>query len=513
MYLSHYLEHLSGVLARTQTEHDPQISGPVVEDSRQVQPGSIFVARSGGSADGHRFIAKAVEAGAAVVFGTRPAEDVECAVPYVQVTDGPLALAELAAAHFGFPSRRLTVIGVTGTDGKTSTSNLIYSIMKQAGIAVGMISTIKAVLGSREAETGLHVTTPTSPEVHGYLREMVDNGLSHCVLEATSHGLAQRRVGMVDFDVAVVTNIQHEHLDFHGTWQNYRDAKGMLFDALNDSARKPGVPKFAVINRDDANSYEYLLGKPADLQLVYGVEQGDYHVSALSFDTDRTRFMLHTHDGASARIETALVGRFNISNILAAAAATYALGVPLEAIVAGVAALEVIPGRMERIDEGQDFLAVVDFAHTPNALRNALEAARVMIEPPGRVIAVWGSAGLRDPGKRTLMGEVSGELADITVITAEDPRTESLEKIMGQSLEAAISRGAVEGQSVILVPDRGEAIYRACQMAGAADIVIACGKGHEQSMCFGETEYPWDDRDAMRAALRGKPLRTLPTAQ
>ncbi len=513
MRLSQYMEHLSGVLARTRPEQDPEISGPAVEDSRQVVHGSIFVARAGGSADGHRFIGAAADAGAVAVFGTRPVNAVDSTVPYIQVADGPLALAELAASYYGFPARQLTVIGVTGTDGKTSTSNLIYSIMKEAGIAAGMISTIKAVLGNREAETGLHVTTPSSPEVHGYLREMVDNGLTHCVLEATSHGLAQRRVGMVDFDVAVVTNIQHEHLDFHGTWENYRDAKGLLFDALTKGARKPGVPKLAVINRDDANSYGYLLGKAADTQLAYGVDQGDYHVTDLSFDTDRTRFTLHTSDGSSTRIETALVGRFNISNILAAAAATYALGVSLDAIAAGVAALAVIPGRMERIDEGQDFLAVVDFAHTPNALKNALEAARVMIEPPGRVIAVWGSAGLRDPGKRTLMGEVSAELADITIITAEDPRTENLEAIMAQSLRAAVSRGAVEGGTVFLVPDRGEAIYRACQMTGPADIVIACGKGHEQSMCFGETEYPWDDRDAMRAALRGEPLRTLPTAR
>lgn len=513
MQLSEYLQHIPDIIALSQPGSDPEIGGPVVENSRQVQPGGVFVARRGASADGHRFIGKAVEAGAVAIFGETPPAEVASSIPYVQVGNAARALAILAAVYEGFPARRLTVIGVTGTDGKTTTSNLIFNVLEVAGIRSGMISTIKAVLGGREADTGLHVTTPTAPEVQGYLREMVENGLTHVILESTSHGLAQHRVGAVDYDVAVVTNIQHEHLDFHGSWENYRDAKGMLFDALRQGERKAGVPKLAVVNLDDASSAGYLLTKPADRHLRYGIEQGDYRATELEFGADSTRFSVLGPDGLRLPIESALIGRFNVSNMLAAIAATHGLGISPAHIKAGIESLRAVSGRMERLDEGQGFLAVVDFAHTPNALRQALMAARLMIPAEGRVIAVWGSAGLRDPEKRTLMGEISGELADISVITAEDPRTEALDAIIERSAQAAISRGAVEGESLFRAPDRGEALYLACQMARPGDIVIACGKGHEQSMCFGEIEYPWDDREALRAALRGKPLKTLPTAR
>lgn len=494
---------------------DPLITAPVVEDSRAVQAGGVFVARMGRSADGHAYIADAVARGAAAVVGERAPQEVACAVPYVQVADGELALAHLAAAYYGFPSRRLVMIGVTGTDGKTTTTNLIYSILKAAGLRAGMISTINAVLGDETLDTGLHVTTPTAPEVQGYLARMVQAGLTHCVLEATSHGLAQWRVAAVDFDVAVVTNIQHEHLDFHGTWEAYREAKARLFWALMSSARKPGTPKVAVINRDDTGSADYLLAIPAERHITYGIGAGaaaDLSVEAVDYGPASTHLTVCLPDGASLALTSALIGEYNVSNILAAVAAAHGLGIAPQAIREGVEAVQAVPGRMERIDEGQDFLAVVDFAHTPNALRQALRTARLMIPPHGRVIVVFGSAGLRDPEKRGMMGRIAAELADLTVITAEDPRTESLEEIMAASARAAADAGGVEGQTFWRIPDRGEAIYFATQLARAGDIVLACGKGHEQSMCFGTVEYPWDDREAMRAALRGSPLRTLPTA-
>ncbi len=233
---------------------------------------------------------------------------------------------------------------------------------------------------------------------------------------------------------------------------------------------------------------------------------------------DRTRFILRLHSGQALRtpageavIETPLVGAYNVSNILAAAAVGAALDLPLAAIAAGIAAVRGVPGRMERIEAGQDFLAVVDFAHTPNALAQALKTAREMAD--GRVIVVFGCAGLRDREKRTLMGRIAGELADVVVLTAEDPRTESLEEILAASAAAAQETGKREGMDLFRVPDRGEAILRACQLACPGDLVIACGKGHEQSMCFGTTEYPWDDREAMRRALRGETLDALPTAR
>ncbi|MBN1430973.1 MAG: UDP-N-acetylmuramoyl-L-alanyl-D-glutamate--2,6-diaminopimelate ligase [Anaerolineae bacterium] len=516
MRLSELLVYVPNILNIGAVNADPEVVAPVVEDSRMVEPGGIFVARSGLSVDGHTYIAAAVDRGAVAVFGECLPVDVDCRVPYIQVVDGGLALAYLAAAQAGFPARNLVMIGVTGTDGKTTTSNLIFSILKSAGIKSGMISTVSAVLGDEEMDTGLHVTTPTSPDVQAYLSRMVKAGLTHCVLEATSHGLAQHRVAACDFDVAVVTNIQHEHLDFHGTWEHYRDAKAMLFRNLMAGTRKAQfTDKLAVINLDDAPSADYLRAIPADRHLCYAITGrpgAQVFARKIHYGASSTRLVVSIDGCQSLVIESALVGEFNVSNMLAAVAVARGLGISTGAIKAGIEAIKGVPGRMERIDEGQEFPAIVDFAHTPNALQRALEAARLMIPPTGRVIVVFGCAGLRDPEKRVMMGHIAAHLADLTVITAEDPRTESLDVIMAATAAACIEKGGIEGETFWRVPDRGEAILKAVQMAQVGDVVISCGKGHEQSMCFGTVEYPWDDRRAMRAALRGEPLRTLPTA-
>jgi UDP-N-acetylmuramoyl-L-alanyl-D-glutamate--2,6-diaminopimelate ligase len=378
-----------------------------------------------------------------------------------------------------------------------------------------MISTVSAVIGKTAVSTGLHVTTPTAPEIQMYLRQMVEAGLTHCVLETTSHGLAQGRVNGVDYDVAVITNLTHEHLDFHGSFEGYRAAKGLLFRALSGSYRKGSVPKCAVVNGDDEHA-AYFMGFEAERRVVYSV-RGEADVFARSWQLvpQGTRISL-ARAGQSAdadvQVLSPLVGLFNVQNVLAAAGAAVALNVPPTAISAGIEGVAPVPGRMERIDEGQDFTAIVDFAHTPNALRVALEAARQLTPAPGRVIAVFGSAGLRDREKRRLMAEVSVRLADISIFTAEDPRTESLDAILQVMAESAVRAGGTEGQAFFRVPDRGAALAFACSLARPGDLVIACGKGHEQSMCFGTVEYPWDDREALRAALRGTPLQTLPTA-
>jgi UDP-N-acetylmuramoyl-L-alanyl-D-glutamate--2,6-diaminopimelate ligase len=485
------------------------ITAPIVEDTRRVQPGGVFVARRGLTVDGHAYIPQAIEAGAVAVVG---ADDLTgLAVPYAQVSDPQAALGLLAAAYHGFPSRELVVIGVTGTDGKTTTSTLIHSILKQMTDGkTGYISTLEADLGGARADTGLHVTTPHAPEVQAYLAQMVANGLTHCVLEMTSIGLAEKRLSGVDVDVAVLTNLTHEHLDYHGTFENYRAAKGIMFEMLATSRRKPGQPKISVVNADDANA-NYYAAIPADAVLIYG-DKGVYKAQNVTFQPDGTYFDAITTNEVIIGIRLDLVGAFNIANALAAISLGHALGATADDIRTGLAAVKAIAGRMERIDEGQDFTALVDFAHTPNALKNALEAARVMLPDGKRLIAVFGSAGLRDVEKRRLMAETSAQLADITVLTAEDPRTESLDDILVMMATACIAQGGVEGETFIRVPDRGEALYQACQLAQPGDLVIACGKGHEQSMCFGTVEHPWDDRDALRAALRGAPLRTLPTA-
>ncbi len=491
----------------------------IAADSRQVKPGDLFVAIPGVNVDGGRFIPQAVEAGARVVVGELDAADLplqpDGAFTYVRVPNAREAWAWLCAAWCDFPSRKLTLIGVTGTDGKTSTVNLIYHILQAAGLESGMVSTVNARIGTEESDTGLHTTTPDPPDVQKYLAQMVEAGATHAVLEVTSHGLAQHRVSGCAFDVAVVTNITHEHLDAHGSLEAYQQAKARLFHGLTRAYRKPGVPKVAVLNRDD-DSYRYLSPIPADRWITYGLGGGaDVTARDVRFAPDQTRFTIYSAMG-QASIETSLVGAFNVSNILAAFSTGLALGIPTPAIAEGVAAMRGIPGRMERIEAGQDFLAIVDFAHTPNALARALETSRTMTgqagDRCGRVIVVFGCAGLRDREKRAMMGRIAGRLADLVIITAEDPRTESLEEIMAESVVTAQSEGKREGIDLWRTPDRSQAILKACRMARSGDVVIACGKGHEQSMCFGQIEYPWDDREAMRLALRGRTLDTLPTA-
>jgi len=514
MRLGYLVEILPSVL--NQVAGDVEIHG-IVADSRHVQPGDLFVAISGVNVDGHRFIAEALEKGAGAVVGERSPQELQLpwgTFAYVRVPDAREAWAWMCAAWHDFPARKMTVVGVTGTDGKTTTVNLIHAILRAAGLNAGMISTVNARIGEEEIDTGLHTTTPDPPDVQAYLARMVEAGATHAVLEVTSHGLAQHRVAGCEFDVAAVTNVTHEHLDFHGSMEAYRQAKARLFAGLTRSFRKPETPKVAVLNRDD-DSFHCLSRLPADRQIVYGMEgEADVTARDVRFAPDATYFTLH-FSGEKVQVETPLVGVFNVSNVLAAASAALALDVEPDAIREGIAALRAVPGRMERIDEGQDFLAIVDFAHTPNALRRALQAARAMIsaDAGGRVIVVFGSAGLRDREKRTLMGHVAGALADLVTVTAEDPRTESLEGIMAQSVAAAAAEGKREGIDLFRVPDRGEAILLACQKARPGDVVIACGKGHEQSMCFGTVEYPWDEREAMRRALRGETLDTLPTAR
>ena len=468
-------------------------------DSRQVEAGDIFVAIRGETTDGHQYIPNAVQRGAGAIVGSEP-PPAELPVPYVRVHDGRLALAYLAAGLQGFPTRKLVLIGVTGTDGKTTTSNMIYEILKSAELKVGMISTVNAQIGELSLDTGFHVTTPDAPDIQGYLAQMVAAGTTHVILEATSHGLAQGRLLACDFDFALVTNITHEHLDYHGTYEAYREAKGLLFSGLDANDPVSG----AVLNRDD-ESFDYLASITRVPCLSYGLHPeadvrpvdvdwtgGDLRYTAVGADVQGEPFHIE--------IRCPLTGEYNLSNSMGAVTLTRGLMmIHPEAVQQGLANMTSIPGRMEKIDLGQDFLAIVDFAHTPNALKRALQSGRKLTQ--GRVIAVFGSAGLRDREKRRLMAEASAELANLTVLTAEDPRTDLLDGILDEMAQGMLSKGAQEGVNFWRVPDRREALRFAIRLAEPGDLVIACGKGHEQSMCFGTTEYPWDDRVALRAAL------------
>ena len=486
---------------------DVPITGIAI-DSRAVQPGNLFVAMKGGSSDGHAYISNAIANGAAAVVGEQVVAQI-ANLPYIRLDSSRQVLTFLAAAFYDWPGRKLTVIGVTGTDGKTTTTNLLYQILRTAGIKAGMVSTVNAVIGDEVLDTGFHVTTPDAHDVQGYLARMVDAGLTHVVLETTSHGWAQHRVDASEFDIGVVTNITHEHMDEHGSYENYRAAKARLFESLEKTRAKPqGNPRLAVINRDD-RSFDFLNDFIKTKQVNYGLQaSADVRAENISYTPSGIQFIAASND-FRVDVTSKLVGAYNVSNCLAAlTAAIYGLGMDPALAARGIASLDGIPGRMERIDLGQPFTVIVDFAHTPNALKVTLEAAREMLEEKkeergkkGRIIAVFGSAGLRDKEKRRMMAEVSAELADLTVLTAEDPRTESLEGILVEMAAGAKSKGGREGETFWRVADRGEAIRFAVKLARPGDIVLACGKGHEQSMCFGRTEYLWDDRIAMRAAL------------
>jgi len=467
-------------------------------DSRQVKSGACFVAVRGSSQDGHSYIPDALERGAAVVIGEQ--DQPVLSQPYIQVGDTRLAWAQLAAAWHGYPARSLVMIGVTGTDGKSTTCNLLFQILRQAGIPTGMITTVNAVIGDEISDTGLHVTTPDAFEVQAYLRRMVDAGMTHCILETTSHGLAQHRVSACDFDLAVITNITHEHIDYHGSIEAYRQAKASLFRGLSTSHPKADVIKrIGVLNRDDS-SYPLLAEATQVFKTTYAVENpADVLAQAIESTAEGLKLTIRSDDYVQT-ITSPLIGRYNAYNILAAfSAAVEGIGIEPALAARGIAALKAVPGRMEVIDLGQPFLAIVDFAHTPNALRQALTTARELTED--QVICVFGSAGLRDRDKRRLMAEVSAEMADLTVLTAEDPRTESLDEILEEMAIGAREQGIIEGEQFWRVPDRGQALRFALDLAQPGDLVITCGKGHEQSMCFGTTEYPWDDRTALRAAL------------
>ena len=533
--LKQLLANWQTAVSHTNHPQPPAYSGDditltkLTEKTSEVIPGACFVARVRPNSDGHPYIGKAVELGATMILAQRPLADLDLTLPkhvvYLQVTDTAETLAWLAAAWEDFPSRKLVMIGVTGTDGKTTTCNILHHILKEAGLKVGLLSTIKAIIGEKEEPLELHVTTPEAPVVQSQLRRMVEAGLTHCILETTSHGLAQHRVSAVDYDIAVVTNISHEHLDYHGTTANYFEAKARLFQTLNldDWARpaenesKKAVAKTAVLNQDD-KSYPQLLQIGAPRQVAYGlVTQADVTADDIAYTKGKTWFELHFPEPLGltygepqpAKMEFSvpgfshLLGEFNLYNILASVSVARILQISPESIQESLKTIYDIKGRMERVTGRHEYIVVIDFAHTPNSLRKAIDTGRKMVkEHNGRVITVFGSAGKRDVEKRRIMAEISARYADITILTAEDPRTESLDDILEMMAYGCQSKGGVEGDTFWRIPDRGQAIYFALNIAQKRDIVMICGKGHEQSMCFGATEYPWDERQALYAAFK-----------
>ena len=472
----------------------------VAYDSRNVSPGDLFVAVVGQTTDGHEHIAQAVAKGAAAVLGQR--FDLASDVPYIVTPDSRAALARAAAAFYGFPSHNLKLIGVTGTDGKTTTTTLIQALLASAGYKASMITTVGATIGDAFFDIGVHVTTPGAVELQSFLAQMVRAGTEYAILETTSHALDQLRVYQCAYDVAVVTNITHEHFDYHGSYERYRDAKAMLFRSLTTTYRKPGVPKISVLNADDA-SFEHLRRIDADIRLTYGLAHAaDFRAKDILHTSMGTTFTALTPVG-DIRIEMPLLGEHNVYNALAAMAAGHSQGIPLEIIKQGLESVKSVVARMERVDCGQDFDVFVDYAHTPNALDHILRSARALTQ--GQVIVVFGlSGGPRDKSKRPIMGEVAAKLADKIVITSVDWYAEDIDSIMAQIAAGCEKADRLEGVDYWCIADRKAGIGFGIGLAQGGDIVIIAGKGHERVISYNSVDRPWDEFEAVRDSLRAR---------
>lgn len=469
--------------------------GGIAYDSRRVTPGQVFVALRGQVADGSAFARAAVAQGAVAVV-SQDAAPADPPAPWVTVSDARLALALLASAFHGHPSRRMQVVGITGTNGKTTTAYLLASIFEAAGIKCGLLGTVAYRVGGEMRDATR--TTPEAPEVQALLREMADRGCGACVMEVSSHALALRRVDGMQFAAAVFTNLTRDHLDFHADMEDYFRAKRRLFEMLPRD--RP-----AVINADDPRGPA--AAASSGLSITYGINRpADVAPGPLSFALTGLDFDVRTPKG-SLHVRSALVGRPNVYNILAAAATGVALDLPFAAIEKGIAALDRVPGRFQVVSQApDDVTVVVDYAHTDDALKNLLETARPLT--PGRLITVFGCGGDRDRTKRPLMGAVAGRLSDVILITSDNPRSEDPARIIEE-----IQRGITpdtrrdSAQRILAVPDRRQAIEQAVEIARAGDVVLVAGKGHEKYQVIGSQTLAFDDVAVAQAALERRRTR------
>ena len=465
-----------------------EVSG-VAYDSRRVAPGDLFVAVRGFQSDGHLFAAQAVKAGAAAVALERETEGIPEEVPRLMVPSGREALALLADVFYGHPTGALSLVGVTGTNGKTTTAFLIESILRASGRRTGLLGTIHYRIAERILEQPR--TTPEAPDLQAFLSEILEAGGTHAVMEVSSHGIALDRVKGCEFASVVFTNLTQDHLDFHGDMESYYRTKMALFIE--------GPPGASVINVDDP--YGRRMAQEARGALWrYGVEGNDAEVSAqeISLSAEGMRFYL-VHPSGRIRIETSLIGRHNVSNILAASAACFSLGLSAEQIERGVRALSAVPGRFERVSLGQPFLVVVDYAHTEDALQRVLEFARPITK--GRLLTLMGCGGDRDRRKRPLMAAAAVRASDWVVMTSDNPRTEDPAAIL-KEVETGVGRvpgGRARARSIV---DRREAIRAIIAEAQPGDTVVIAGKGHETYQIVGRERFPFDDREEARTALR-----------
>ncbi|GAB6181884.1 UDP-N-acetylmuramoyl-L-alanyl-D-glutamate--2,6-diaminopimelate ligase [Desulfotomaculum defluvii] len=459
-------------------------------DSRQVSSGTLFVAVKGYQTDGHKYINNAVTAGAvAVVYEHEVA--LPAGVTGIKVADSRKALALLADRFYGHPSQSLSMVGVTGTNGKTTTTHLIAAIWKKSGIKPGIIGTIHNLIG--EKILPVTNTTPESLDLQKILAQMVEEEVKGVAMEVSSHALALNRVAGVHYNVAVFTNLTQDHLDFHKTMDEYLAAKAKLFNRDIE---------YAVINGDDPAAEELKKNSQGKVY-TYGIDQDvDVRAKDIQVTAKGVRFVACGPWGEQ-QLNLKLTGRFNVYNALAAYTTGMALGMDSEIVISALESVMGVSGRFELVDQGQNFAVVVDYAHTPDGLENILTTARQITK--GRLITVFGCGGDRDRTKRPIMGEIAARYSDIPVVTSDNPRTEDPQRILEDVVEG-VSR-VISPDKFLIIGDRREAINKAIELAQEGDVVVIAGKGHEDYQIIGTTKYPFDDRKEAAAALARKAKR------
>ncbi|WP_442603767.1 UDP-N-acetylmuramoyl-L-alanyl-D-glutamate--2,6-diaminopimelate ligase [Paenibacillus sp. KN14-4R] len=465
-------------------------------DSRKVKQGDLFICIPGFVHDGHDYADIVIKSGAVALVTERL---LDVTVPQLIVKDARYAMAVLASHFFNYPSTEMKVIGITGTNGKTTTSYLIEKILHDAGFQTGLMGTIQMKIGQEYIE--MERTTQEALEIQRSMRKMREVGTDYCVMEVSSHALELGRVKGVHFRTGLFTNLTQDHLDYHKTMDNYHAAKTLLFGRMNNTyCEDPSKRQFAILNRDD-EAYKRMSEATAAQVITYGIDHPcDVRATDISITANGTEFMVHTFAG-QAKFQMKLVGKFNVYNALGAIASTLVEGVPLHEIKHSLENVSVVDGRMEVVHAGQDFLVLVDYAHTPDGLRSALSTIQEFTE--GKVITVFGCGGDRDRTKRPLMGKVTAELSDYLYVTSDNPRTENPDQIL-QDIVPGLLEANLPSNQYELIVDRKEAIQKAIAEAGPKDVVLIAGKGHETYQDVNGVKHDFDDRVIARDAIRSK---------
>jgi UDP-N-acetylmuramoyl-L-alanyl-D-glutamate--2,6-diaminopimelate ligase len=466
-------------------------------DSRKVQPGDLFLCIPGLMVDGHRFAAMAVELGAVALVAEH---EVEVDVPQLIVKDSRFAMAVISGHFYGYPSRELKVIGITGTNGKTTTVYLLEKIVSDQGFVTGMMGNIEIKIGAERIPNRM-TNTQEALELQRIMRRMADQGVDYCIMEVSSHGLDLGRVNGCKFRTGIFTNLTQDHLDYHGTMEHYKSAKGLLFSRLgNEYSADPGEQKYAVLNADDPASADFAKMTAAQV-VTYGIDnEADVRAEQIRITSQGTAFNCVTFRG-TLNMHIKLIGKFNVYNALGAVAAALVEGIALEKIKISLEAVESVDGRMEVVNVGQDFLVLVDYAHTSDGLENALSTIRQFA--PARVLCVFGCGGDRDRTKRPVMGKVTARYSDHLYVTSDNPRSEHPERIL-LDIEPGIIEAGVSADRYELIVDRRAAIRKAIADATAGDVVLIAGKGHETYQEIMGEKYDFDDRLIAKEAIRGR---------